>query len=74
MVRLQSDLFLEFPVHGLLCRLIVIDAALGELPGILTHTSSPEQAILVVTYNYAYIRPETIPIYHGNSLYFCYID
>lgn len=70
MIGVQPHFFIEFPVHGLLGGLILIDATLGELPSILPHTPPPEQSILIVAQNNTYVWPETIPIYHGNSLYF----
>jgi len=70
MVWFQSHFFVQLPIHGLLGSLILIDTTLGKLPGILPHTPPPEQTILIVAQDNAYIWPETIPINHGNSLYF----
>ena len=43
----------------------MIDAALGELPGVAaTHTTSPQDLPVVVRYYYANISPEAFGIYH----------
>lgn len=66
-MRLQTDLFGQFAVHGLFRRLIGLDSALRKLPRILANTSAPKQLVSVITEYYADIRPKSVGVYHGYS-------
>ncbi len=69
LVRLQADLLLQLPKHGLFRRLTIVDPALRKLPGILTHTAAPEQPALLVAEDNANIGSKTVRINQGNTLY-----
>jgi hypothetical protein len=60
MVRFQPDFFFKLSEHGLFRRLIFFDAALGELPGVLTYTATPEQPALVIAKDNPDIRAKAI--------------
>ena len=64
MLRQQTHLFLQFAVHRLLWRLVGLDPALRKLPGILSHPTPPEEAVLVIAEDDPHIRPEAVGIYH----------
>lgn len=63
----KPNFFMQLAVHRLFGRLIGIDAALRELPGILPYPSPPEQTVLLVAENDPYIGPKTVGVYHGKN-------
>jgi hypothetical protein len=63
LVRLQSDLLLELPKHGLLRRFVGLDAALGKLPGVLANAPAPEEAALGICQYDTDVGPEAIRVY-----------
>src|SRR5690606_38682354 len=74
MLRTQSDILVEFPVHGLLGRLAVLDAALGKMPGMLADALAPEHLVARIDQNDADVRAKAFTIKHdepSNSVDWC---
>ena len=66
--RVESNLLFKLPVHRLLGGLIVINPPLRKLPGILTHTPSPEHLAAVIGDNNSYIGTKAFRIDHAGTL------
>src|SRR5690606_19330473 len=63
--RLEPDLFVQFPVHGLFGRFTPVDATLRELPGVGAYALAPEHLVFLVEQNDADIRPEAFSVKHN---------
>ena len=61
------DFLAEFAVHRLFGGFVLVDAALGKLPGILANALGPEEFALIVAENNSDIWPETIRINHSEE-------
>ena len=64
MLGRQADLFVEFPVHGLLRRLAVLDATFGKLPGMFADALAPEHLVARIDQNDADVRAEAFTVKH----------
>ena len=58
----EPDLFLQLPEHGLFRCFVLVDPALGKLPGVLANTPPPEQAPLLVAEYNAYVGSKSFGI------------
>jgi hypothetical protein len=65
MLGLQAHFFFQFPEHGLFRRFPCVDAALGELPGVLVDALAPENLVLRVAQYDAYVRAVPFSVNHG---------
>ena len=66
MLRTQPDFLEELAVHGFFRRFAALDAALRELPGMLTDALAPENLVLRVTKNDADVRAIAFTVEHRN--------
>src|SRR5258706_4291039 len=62
---LQADLLFQLPVHRLLRRFARLDSALGKLPRMLVDPLAPEQLVVRVQEQDAYIGSVAVAIEHG---------
>lgn len=60
LMRPQSHLLLQLAEQRILRGLVIVYAALGKLPGILTYTTPPKEFALTIAEDYADIEPETV--------------
>lgn len=65
MLGQEPDFFLQFPEHGLLRRFPGLDAALGELPGMLVDALALEHLVARVAQDDAYVRAVPFSVDHG---------
>src|SRR5690606_18279575 len=63
-LRTQPDFLEKLPVHGLLGRFAVLDATLGELPGMFADTLAPEHLITRIDQNDADVRAKAFTVKH----------
>jgi hypothetical protein len=57
---LEADLFAQLAVHCLFRYFVLPDTALGELPGILTDPTRPQQFTLAITEDDPDVGPVSI--------------
>jgi len=69
MLRPKAGLFVELAIHRLLWVLAVLNAALRELPGLLTDAFSPEDLVDLVDENDADVGPVAMFIQHNAQDY-----
>ena len=67
MGRRQAELFPELPIQGVHGRLMRLDAALRELPGVLADAARPEHSTRVVVEDNPHVGPESVCVDHRVS-------
>jgi hypothetical protein len=63
-LRAQAHLLVQFPVHGLFGGFPLLDATLGELPGMLLDALPPEHLVPGVAQDDADVWPVAVAVYH----------
>src|ERR1700681_1273668 len=65
--RIESDFFLQFPIHRLLGRLADVNAALRKLPRVLSDPLAPEDPIFRVGDDNGDVRAITVTVQHRDT-------
>jgi hypothetical protein len=65
MVRHEPDLFMQFPKHGLLRALALVNATLRKLPTVTADAFAPKNLISMIHYDDANIGPKAVSVKHN---------
>jgi len=67
MLRPKAGLFIELAIHRRLWLLALLNAALRELPGLLTDAFAPEDLVDLVDENDADVGPKPFSVKHNQT-------